>query len=158
VARAARFDGLRPSSAAASSVAAAASRKTGTVPELVLRRSLRRLGLSCQLNRSDLPGVPDIVLAKRHVVVFVDGDFWHGKDWERRKVKLMAGHNAAYWINKIEGNRARDRDQNRQLRSLGWTVMRFWESDVLRRTEHVVKRIQRALVRKRPSVRRKKGS
>lgn len=157
MARAARFDGLRPSSAIASSAAAAASRKTGTVPEMVLRRSLRRLGLSCQLNRSDLPGIPDIVLAKRHVVVFVDGDFWHGKDWERRKVKLMRGHNAAYWIGKIEGNRARDRSQNRQLRSLGWTVMRFWESDVLNRTEYVLNRIQRTIGSKRPSIRRKRG-
>jgi DNA mismatch endonuclease (patch repair protein) len=140
-----RFDGLAASSAKSSAAAAGASRKSGNRPELLLRRALRALRISYQLNRLNLPGVPDFVFARARLAVFVDGDFWHGKDWKRRKLKLAKGHNAAYWITKIEGNRARDLSQNRKLRSMGWTVLRFWESDVFKRTEYVVRRIEAML-------------
>ena len=65
------------------------------------------------------------------VVVFCDGDFWHGKDWAERRNALARGANAEYWIGKIEGNMERDRRNNEVLRSEGWTVLRFWESDIL---------------------------
>ncbi len=156
--KAARFDGLTPSSPRSSTAAAGASQKTGTRPELILRRALRSRRIACQLNRPDLPGVPDIVFARARVVVFVDGDFWHGKDWRRRKPKLAKGHNAAYWIKKIEGNRARDSSHNRKLRSMGWTVLRLWESDVLCRTGYVLRLIERTLRKAQPAFRRKEES
>jgi DNA mismatch endonuclease (patch repair protein) len=65
-------------------------------------------------------------------VIFCDGDFWHGRQWSKRKGKLAEGWNAPYWVAKIERNRQRDRQVARILRSLGWTVVRVWESDVRR--------------------------
>lgn len=64
------------------------------------------------------------------VAVFCDGDFWHGRRWERLRKKLARGHNAAYWEAKILANRRRDRRNTRQLRKAGWTVVRLWETDV----------------------------
>jgi len=40
--------------------------------------------------------------------VFCDGDFWHGRDWARRKRKLRTGNNPSYWVRKIERNIERD--------------------------------------------------
>jgi hypothetical protein len=35
-----------------------------------------------------------------------------------------------YWQNKIRGNIERDIKVNEHYKSLGWTVLRFWQSDL----------------------------
>jgi DNA mismatch endonuclease (patch repair protein) len=98
---------------------------------MALRRALWGLGLRYRLYQSDLPGNPDVVLRRHRLAVFVDGDFWHGRDWERRRERLRSGSNADYWIAKIAYNRDRDRRNDALLRELGWRVLRLWETDVL---------------------------
>jgi len=92
----------------------------------------------------ELPGKPDIILRKARIVVFVDGDFWHGRHWKQRRAKLARGSNAAYWIPKIEANIARDRRVTRALRKDGWIVLRFWETDLLDSVETAVTLIAQA--------------
>jgi DNA mismatch endonuclease (patch repair protein) len=99
----------------------------GTKPELLLRQRLWALGLRYRLHRSDLPGKPDLVFARQRVVVFIDGDFWHGRDWLERKARLGKGHNAGYWQAKIEYNMERDCLNTRLLERAGWRVIRLWE-------------------------------
>lgn len=135
------YVGLTPASARASNSARGASRKRDTSCELLLRRALWRLGCRFQANRSGLAGRPDIVFSRARLIVFCDGDFWHGKDWEERKVKLLRGTNAEYWIAKIERNMERDRLHTEQLESDGWTVVRVWESDIRQRLDSVIGRI-----------------
>ena len=149
MARQPRFAGLGPASARSSQAARGASRKVDTKPELILRRALWRRGLRYRTYRTDLPGTPDLVFGKSRVVVFVDGDFWHGRDWPARRVKLERGHNAAYWIRKIESNVDRDRDQDIRLRAAGWKVIRVWESDVYRNLESVIHGVELAVGRRR---------
>lgn len=127
------------------------NRKTGTTAELALRRSLWRLGLRYRINRKGLPGTPDIVFSRQRVAVFVDGDFWHGRNWEQRKSRLTLGNNAAYWIAKIGYNRERDRHNDNLLTELGWKVIRLWETDVLRDPESVARGLS-ALVALKPSL------
>ncbi|MDQ3300587.1 MAG: very short patch repair endonuclease, partial [Myxococcota bacterium] len=93
---AARFAGLRPSSTRATSAARGASRKRDTLPEIVLRRALFARGLRYRVAPDGLPGKPDVVFGRARVVVFCDGDFWHGRDLAARIAKLERGHNAPY--------------------------------------------------------------
>lgn len=65
------------------------------------------------------------------MVVFCDGDFWHGRHWARRRSRLLRGANAAYWLEKIRYNMLRDRRQTRMLMASGWHVVRLWETDIL---------------------------
>ena len=123
------FRDQRPSSGRASQVLAAISNEN-TKPEVSLAKGLWARGLRYRKNVGALPGKPDLVFRKARVVVFVDGDFWHGKDWMARRAKLERGANAAYWIAKIEYNRRRDDDVTKQLNGAGWKVLRAWESDV----------------------------
>jgi DNA mismatch endonuclease (patch repair protein) len=108
---------------------------------LVLRRELWQRGLRYRLHYPGLPGRPDIVFTKQRVVVFCDGDFWHGRDLNRRLARLAGGHNAKYWLAKIQRNVDRDLRQTEGLKALGWTVLRFWETDVLRGTSYVADQI-----------------
>jgi len=110
------------------------------------------MGLRYRKDVRELPGRPDLVLWKVRIVVFCDGDFWHGRNWDERKNKLAAGSNAEYWTAKIERNMARDRERAEELERLGWTVVRIWESDILKSPEATAKRVVAAVrARKLPS-------
>ena len=139
------YRGLLPSSPRASAAVRGASKKADTKPELLLRRALWKKGCRYRRNERELPGAPDIVFRGRRVVIFCDGDFWHGKDWATRRKRLLKGTNADYWVAKIERNIERDREQTACLEREGWRVLRFWESEVLREGERVVASVIDAL-------------
>ena len=99
-----------------------------TEPELQLRRLLHAAGLRYRVNCRVTPTLKsraDIVFGPSQVAVFVDGCFWHGcpehATWPKQ--------NAEFWREKIEANQRRDADTNDRLRSLGWTVLRFWSHE-----------------------------
>ncbi len=97
----------------------------GTEPELVARRLVWSLGGRYRLNRADLPGKPDIVLAGRRLVIFVHGCFWHGHVCARGARVPKA--NRPYWIAKIARNCARDAAARGALEAAGWRVETIWE-------------------------------
>lgn len=93
----------------------------------------------------DLAGEPDLAFRGPRIAIFCDGDFWHGRNWERRKAKLSAGNNSSYWIAKIERNMERDRIHTVRLERAGWHVIRFWEGDLRSDVESCVQQIRMAL-------------
>jgi DNA mismatch endonuclease, patch repair protein len=102
--------------------------------ELTLRRELHRRGLRYRLHVPDLPGRPDLVLRRHRLVVFVDGDFWHGNAWRVRGLASFEDQfptNKEFWTAKIHRNMRRDEEVNQALRSAGWQVIRIWESTIL---------------------------
>jgi len=98
-----------------------------TKPELALRSMLHRLGYRFTVNgpkNKTLPGRPDLVLPKHRTVIFVHGCFWHGH--EHCPDFRMPASRTEWWINKIEGNRARDLRVENALRGMGWHVVTIW--------------------------------
>ena len=109
------------------------------VAETLLAKTLWHRGVRYRLNYRALVGSPDIVITKHKIAIFVDGEFWHGYDWENRKPKLK--RNREYWIEKIEENMARDMRNDELLSAAGWTVVHFWEKDVLKKFDMCVDKI-----------------
>ena len=99
----------------------------GGKAETALAKALWHNNVRYRKNYRKLPGSPDIAITKYKIAVFVDGEFWHGENWEIRKSKLKS--NREYWIEKIEENMARDK-RNDQLLDMGWTPIHFWEKEV----------------------------
>lgn len=99
-----------------------------TKPEIALQNFLRKKGLKVKINYRNLPGNPDIVLFNKKIAIFIDGEFWHGYQWEEKKKKIKS--NRAYWIPKIEKTIARDKRNNKKLKKAGWRVIRFWEHQI----------------------------
>ena len=97
--------------------------------EVTLRKALWRAGIRYRKNYAKLPGSPDIAITKHRIAVFCDGEFWHGKDWEKRKSRIKS--NREYWIKKIERNISRDNETDASLKNREWTVARFWGSEIL---------------------------
>jgi DNA mismatch endonuclease, patch repair protein len=135
------YKGRHPASARASAAARGSSKKSDTRCEILLRRALWHAGCRYRKDVADLPGRPDIVFPRARLVVFCDGDFWHGKDWQERRSKLARGTNALYWLAKIERNIERDHCHRALLEEAGWAVLRFWESDILADPEAVARRV-----------------
>jgi DNA mismatch endonuclease, patch repair protein len=144
-----RFKNYRPASDATSDIKRK-NRATNTKAEVALRRAVWRRGGRYRLHRRDLPGKPDLIFAAARVAVFVDGDFWHGRNWPLRRAKLAGGVNSSYWIPKIEANMARDARQREALEEAGWCVLRFWETDVLREPERIAALVMDAVRRRAP--------
>lgn len=103
-------------------------RGKNTKPELAFRKALWDAGYRYRIDYKKLIGKPDIALRKYRTVIFIDGEFWHGYNWEERKDKIKT--NREFWIAKIERNIQRDKEVNKALDELGYTVFRFWETDV----------------------------
>ena len=108
--------------------------------EVALASKLWAKGFRYRLNYKKLPGSPDIAILKYNIAVFVDGEFWHGFEWETRKPKLK--RNREYWIEKIEENIDRDKRVEDQLTSIGWTPIRFWSKEVKADTDKCIEKIE----------------
>ena len=95
-----------------------------TKPEVVLRKALFSLGLRYRLHQKRLPGTPDLVFPRYRAVVFIHGCFWHGHNC---KLFVVPATNRDFWVQKLGGNRSRDRRAVCALQALGWRVMTVWE-------------------------------
>ncbi len=116
----------------------------GGKAETLLAKALWHKGYRYRKNEKRLPGSPDIALFKYHIAIFVDGEFWHGKDWETRRVRLK--RNREYWIEKIEENMARDLRNDRLLMQLGWTPLHFWEKEVMKNLSACVDEVEETIL------------
>jgi len=110
-------------------------RSSNTLAELLVFRYLRRQGVYFQRHYSRVPGRPDVALPRKKIAVFIDGDFWHGRDFAR----LCRNRNDDdYWVCKIRSNMVRDERQRRGLEENGWTVLSVWTSDLERKSTQQV--------------------
>ena len=98
--------------------------KKDTSIEVLFRKALWHRGVRYRKNCKEILGTPDVSIKKYHIAVFCDGDFWHGKEYHGVK------NNRKFWDEKIKRNRERDLEYTIRLRDEGWTVLRFWESDI----------------------------
>lgn len=103
-------------------------RSKDTKPEIQLRKVLWGLGIRYRKNVKKMPGSPDIVISKYKLVIFIDGEFWHGHNWATKKQTIKS--NRDFWIPKIERNIQRDRNNDKLLAESGWKIFHFWDSQI----------------------------
>jgi DNA mismatch endonuclease (patch repair protein) len=119
-------------------------RGKNTKPELVVFRYLRREKIYFQKHYKKAPGSPDVALPRKRIAVLIDGDFWHGRHYAKKKEKLPE----VYWQGKIAANIARDKRNMAKLRRSGWRVMRVWESDLMgKRQEKTLEKVRDFLIK-----------
>ena len=102
--------------------------------EIMIAKSLWHRGYRYRLNYKALPGSPDIALAKYRIAIFIDGEFWHGKDSELK-------NNKDYWIEKIQENIDRDLKNDKLLRQMEWYPIHFWSNDVIKYCNQCVEEV-----------------
>src|SRR5580692_2133743 len=102
--------------------------------ELTLIKLLRQHGINGWRRNQKVFGKPDFLFRRNRLALFVDGCFWHCCP---KHCKIPAG-NRVFWKKKFAANKARDYRVNRELRRLGWRVIRIWEHDLSRRADKCI--------------------
>lgn len=111
--------------------------------EIALRDALARNGFRFRKQKLSVFGKPDFCSKKYKVAVFVDGEYFHGKDWQIQKNRIKT--NREFWWRKIEGNIARDVLVNKTLKKEGWKVIRFWSQEVKKNPDKCAQKILNTL-------------
>lgn len=106
-----------------------------TTPEKLMFSMLKGAGYKFKKHYSVM-GKPDIAFHKYKIAVFIDGEFWHGKDYEILKNKL-----SPFWVKKIGDNIMRDKKVSRELKLGGWHIMRFWDKQIINKPRLSFKRL-----------------
>jgi DNA mismatch endonuclease (patch repair protein) len=113
-----------------------------TSPEMRLRKALWSAGLRFRLRKAGLSVRPDLVLGSHpEIAVFIDGCFWHGCPEHYVPPRSAID----FWSRKLGTNVERDRRQTLMLEAEGWTVLRFWECEVVESLGRCVAGVKRAL-------------
>lgn len=120
-----------------------AIKSKNTTIEVLLAKSLWKAGLRYRKNNKKVYGCPDLTFRKYKIAIFLDGEFFHGYNWDEKKLKIKV--NRDYWIPKIERNMQRDREVNGYLSEHGWIVIRFWGQEVKKNLEGCVGTIKAAI-------------
>lgn len=115
---------------------------TETKEEIRLAKALWHLGYRYRKNNRKVFGTPDLTFSQLKIAIFVDGEFFHGKDWETRKKPET---NAEFWIKKIERNIQRDIEVNTYLESQSWKILRFWSNDIKKNLDICILQIQNTI-------------
>lgn len=135
-------------------------RSRDTEPELILRKALWHRGYRYRKNWSALPGKPDIVLTRYQICIFIDSEFFHGKDFyggyrssKYRSLEEQLAHSThpEFWLKKVKRNMEHDSEVDALLEGSGWTVLRFWSRDVQKHTEQCLQTIEEAVFAKKLS-------
>lgn len=121
-----------------------AIRSTNTKAEIRLAKSLWNLGYRYRKNNRTVFGTPDLTFKKLKIAIFVDSEFFHGKDWETQKDRVKT--NTEFWQKKIERNMQRDIEVNNYLESQTWKVLRFWSAEIEKNLEDCVATIQSEII------------
>ena len=116
-----------------------------TEAERIAFRYLRKNKIYFQKHYARAAGKPDIALPRKKKAVFIDGDFWHGRDYERIVASRPEGD---YWPAKIAYNMERDVRNRAELEEKGWKLLAIWESDIKRKKtrDSALEQIARFLV------------
>lgn len=99
-----------------------------TKPEIKIRSWLHRNGYRFRIQKSDLPGKPDIVLKKYNLAIFVNGCYWHRHP--ECKYTTTPATNIEFWQKKFAQNVARDKACIEKLEAAGWNTLVIWECQV----------------------------
>ncbi|WP_437439672.1 very short patch repair endonuclease [Faecalitalea cylindroides] len=108
--------------------------------EKILAKALWHRGYRYRLNDRNLPGSPDIALSRYNIAIFVDGEFWHGKDFKINMNQTKS--NQEYWHAKILENINRDKRNDNLLRQIGWIPLHFWTSDIIKNLKYCIQEIE----------------
>jgi DNA mismatch endonuclease (patch repair protein) len=120
-----------------------AIKSTGTKDEIRLAKALWHLGYRYRKNNKTIFGKPDLTFKKNKIAIFVDSEFFHGKDWETQKNRIKS--NQEFWYKKIERNIQRDIEVNSYLTAQGWKIIRFWSKEIKKELEMCIMEIQKAI-------------
>jgi len=121
-----------------------AIRNRATKDEVLLAKALWHRGYRYRKNDKTVFGKPDLTFRRQKLAIFVDSEYFHGKDWDTEKYRIQT--NREFWWAKIERNMKRDQTVNEELMRTGWKVLRFWSKEIRKNLANCVDIIEENLI------------
>ena len=121
-----------------------AIRNKDTKVEVLLAKALWERGHRYRKNDKSVFGKPDLTFKRHKVAIFVDSEYFHGKDWDKEKHRIQT--NRDFWWAKIEGNMKRDKRVNEELVRTGWKVLRYWSKEIRKNLASCIHQIEKNLM------------
>jgi DNA mismatch endonuclease (patch repair protein) len=115
-------------------------RSSGSKIENILGKALWNAGLRYRKQYKKIPGKPDFVLVSKKIAIFCDSTFWHGYKNMSTKVHDFKS-NKDFWMNKISKNIQRDKIVNKNLKNMGWQVLRFWDFQIEKNVKKCIDKV-----------------
>ena len=122
-----------------------AIKSKNTKDEILLAKALWQRGHRYRKNNKAVFGKPDLTFYKYKVAVFVDSEYFHGKNWETEKHRIKT--NRKFWWAKIEANMQRDLKVNELLVNSGWKVLRYWSKEIRKNLAYCIREIEQNLMK-----------
>lgn len=122
-----------------------AIKNKATKAEVSLAKALWKRGHRYSKNNRKKFGNPDLTFSKCKLAIFVDGEYFHGYNWETEKYRIKT--NREFWWNKIERNMQRDQLVNKTLADSGWTVLRFWTREIQKDLASCIRSVEQQIVK-----------
>ncbi len=120
-----------------------AIKSKNTKMEVKLAKILWQKGYRFRRGSKYVFGKPDFSLKKYKLAIFIDGEYFHGKDWKKEKYRIKT--NREFWWDKIEVNIERDKTVNFHLTESGWKVLRFWTEEVKKNADFCLLTIEQEI-------------
>lgn len=118
-----------------------------TKEEVRLAKALWHKGYRYRKHNKSIIGTPDLSFKNLKIAIFIDGEFFHGKNWDN--IEKRPKSNSEFLKKKIERNIDRDKEVTEYLQTHNWTVLRFWSEDIKKTLHTVVKRIVETIEEKK---------
>jgi len=100
-----------------------------TLPEVIVKKKLREIGLSYKCHIKNLDGTPDIVLEKFKIIINVKGCFWHNHGCIENKLPTSKIN---FWADKFNSVKISDNENLKKNLAEGWKVIDLWECVIKR--------------------------
>jgi DNA mismatch endonuclease (patch repair protein) len=124
-----------------------AIRSKNTKMEVLLAKSLWSKGIRYRKNDRTVYGTPDLTIKKYKIAIFVDSEYFHGKNWDTEKYRIKT--NRDFWWRKIEENIKRDKIVNNTLVENEWKVLRFWSQEIRKKLDICIDQIETSIKERR---------
>lgn len=114
-----------------------------TKDEVLLAKALWHRGHRYRKHDKTVCGKPDLTIKRYKLAIFVDSEYFHGKNWDTEKHRIKT--NRKFWWTKIEGNLERDKTVNQQLIHNGWKILRFWSTEIRKNLAYCIGKIEQTI-------------
>jgi DNA mismatch endonuclease Vsr len=114
-------------------------RSKNTKPELFVFKALDKMEITYE-KHFNIHGKPDIAFPDKKIAVFINGEFWHGRNFNKEKEKYQK-----FWVDKISKNIARDRKNFLLLKKEGWSIIKIWDKDIEKHPKREIGKIMKAI-------------
>ena len=97
-------------------------------PEVIVRKFLFKNGYLFRKHYKKLPGIPDVVLVGKKIIVDIKGCFWHRH--EKCRYSTTPKTNYDFYQKKFTDTIKRDRKNKKYWIDNNWKVIEIWECEL----------------------------